>query len=88
MVAAKADGTRMFRTYRKSGGVIVALNTDHPFYKRVYAPLLDDSDPRRKSTRQQIELLLLAAARSEAAVGREAEKFLSYWSDVVATFLQ
>lgn len=88
MVVAKADGTRMFRTYRKSGGIVLALNTDHPFYKRVYAPLLDDSDLRRKATRQQIELLLLAAARTEASVGKDAEKFLSYWSDVVATFLQ
>ena len=88
MVVANADGTRLFRTYREAGHVVMALNADHPFYKKVYAPLCDDADPRMKTIRQNIELFLLAAARSEAAIGNRAVAFLAYWSDVTSTFLQ
>ena len=66
----------------------MALNADHPFYKKLYAPLCDDVDPRLKQIRQQVELILFAAARSEVVVGTSSEKFLQYWSDVVATFMQ
>jgi hypothetical protein len=88
MVVATAEGTRLFKTYRKSGHLVMALNSDHPFFKKVYAPLCDDIDPRRKMMRQQLELLLFAAARAEVSVGKNSEKFLGYWSDIVATFLQ
>jgi len=88
MVVANANGARLFRTYRDAGHLVMALNADHPFYKKVYAPLCDDGDPRRKAIRQHLELILLAAARTEAAVGKVSKPFLTYWSDVLATFLQ
>jgi hypothetical protein len=88
MVVANANGARLFRTYRDAGHLVMALNSDHPFYKKVYAPLCDDGDPRRKAIRQHLELILLAAARTEAAVGKVSKPFLTYWSDVLATFLQ
>jgi hypothetical protein len=44
------------------------LNPEHPFYKLVYKPLLESDDPRDEVVRSQIDLLLLAAARTEALV--------------------
>jgi hypothetical protein len=88
LVVANGDHTSMFRTYRKDGHIVMALNADHPFYKKLYAPLCDDADPRLKPIRQQLELVLFAAARSEVVVGTSADKFVKYWSDVVATFMQ
>lgn len=88
LVIANGDHTSMFRTYRKDGHIVMALNADHPFCKKLYTPLCDDADPRLKQIRQQLELVLFAAARSEVVVGKSAEKFMQYWSDVVATFMQ
>jgi len=88
MVVMNRNNTQMFKTARQGGHILLTLNADHPFYKKLYAPLCDDSDPRLRTVRQQIELFLFAAARSEIVVGKSADKFLSYWSDIVATFLQ
>jgi hypothetical protein len=88
MVVMNRDSTEMFKTARQGGHILLTLNADHPFYKKLYAPLCDDSDPRLKTLRQQIELFLFAAARSEIVVGKSADKFLRYWSDIVATFMQ
>lgn len=89
IVEGDVGGTRLFRTYRRDGQLILALNVDHPFYKRLYKPLSEREDPGTVALRRHLDLILLAAARSEAAVGEKlSRRFLDTWSDAVATFLQ
>lgn len=75
-----------------NGKFVLALNPAHPFYKKVYQPLLDSDQPKDKALRMHIEFLLIAAARSEATVsGKVAAetlaKFRREWSDTLAAFL-
>ena len=72
--------------------VVLVINPDHPFYKQVYRPLVESDRPEAKSLRTQLELILLAAARSEATLHSpdEATRISSHrkaWSDALATFL-
>lgn len=71
--------------------LILAFNPTHPFYTRVYGPLLESDAPRDREVRHQIELLLLSAVRAEAALSaRDAEQartFRREWSTNLAAFL-
>ncbi len=84
---------RSFFTYaREEGRLVLVLNPSHPFYKQVYQPLADSPTPRDRQLRTQLELLLLALARAEAAEeGADAltcmEGLRLAWSDILATFL-
>ena len=83
----------MFFDYaRDNGRLLLVLNPDHPFYRLVYKTLLESEDPRDETIRSQIDLLLLAAARTEALLEgtdavKLAEQLRSGWSDTLATFL-
>jgi hypothetical protein len=89
IIEDEVGGTRFFRSFRRSGQLVLTLNTDHPFYRRLYRPLSERDEPGVASLRQQFDLFLLAAARSEAAVGVSASRrFLDTWSNSVATFLR
>jgi len=84
--------TAFFNYARDKGRLVLVLNPDHPFYKIVYKPLLGSDNPRDATIRSQIDLLLLAAARTEALLdGKDAlnfaEKLRKGWSDTLATFL-
>ena len=84
--------TAFFNYARGTGKLILALNLDHPFYKLVYGPLLERESPSDEIVRSQIELLLLAAVRSEALLEdaeslKVAEQLRTGWSDTLATFL-
>jgi hypothetical protein len=83
-----AEGTRFFTSHYREGQLVLVLNTDHPFYRRVYAPLSLMEGAAGQALRQHFDLVLLAAARAEATDGRHGESFLRFWSDVIATFLQ
>jgi hypothetical protein len=68
------------------------LNPQHPFYKQIYQQLAESDTPRDQQIRTQLELLLLAAARSEAAENNpraiaQLERQRRLWSDTLATFL-
>ncbi len=88
IVVGNSDGTRFFRSYHRDGQLVLALNTEHPFYRRIYAPLSEREDSCGKDLRRHLDLVLLAAARSEVTSGSQAGEFLDAWSDVIATFLQ
>lgn len=89
IVEGDAGGNRFMRCYHRDGQLILALNTDHPFYRRLYHPMCERDEPLAASFRQQLDLVLLAAARAEAAVGTSmADRFLESWSNTMATFLQ
>lgn len=84
--------TVFFDYARDNGRLLLVLNPEHPFYKLVYKPLLESEDPRAETIRSQIDLLLLAAARTEALLEgtdavKLAEQLRSGWSDTLATFL-
>jgi len=89
--SAKSDSAEFF-TWRLDGdGVVhVAVNEDHPFYKRLYAPLCELRD---SSISMALECLLLAAARAEVGVrgnndqGKYLARHRQEWSDALAVFL-
>ena len=81
-----------FNYARDEGRLVLVLNPEHPFYSVVYKPLLESDNPRDETVRWQIDLLLLAAARSEALLEdneslKVAEQLRACWSDTLATFL-
>ena len=89
LVEGDKGDTRFFHSYFDGQQVVLALNTDHPFYKKFYKPLSDRGDDMSVMLRRQIDLVLLAAARAEVSSGNEkATSFLDEWSNVVAVFLQ
>jgi len=85
--------TSFFNHARYDGRLLVILNPDHPFYRHVYKPLLESGAPRDRTLRTQLELLLLAAARSEAfhddtEVIEILERHRRDWSNSLAAFLK
>lgn len=84
--------TAFFNYARAEGRLVLVLNPEHPFYKLVYKPLLESDNPSDETVRSQIDLLLLAAARTEALLESKdtlevAEQLRTGWSDTLATFL-
>lgn len=74
------------------GMFVLVLNPDHPFYKKVYKPLIESDAKESKEFRSQIELMLLSCARAEAATTRHSQKELleqlrKTWGDNLAAFL-
>lgn len=81
-----------FTYFVKDGLFLLVVNPEHPFYRKVYKPLLDSDSAESKALRSQIDLLLLANARAEAAATRDAQResfaqLRKTWSDNLATFL-
>ena len=92
IVETSVRDTSFFDYARHNGRVILVLNPDHPFYKQVYKQLAESDTPHDQQLRTQLELLLLAAARSEAAEDNpgsiaQLERQRQLWSDTLATFL-
>jgi len=68
------------------------LNPEHPFYRAIYRPLMESDKKEFEAIRQQLDLLLLAAARAEALAATRTEResvmrLRRTWSDTLATFL-
>ena len=92
IMPAALSETAFFNYVRDDGRLLLVLNREHPFFKAIYRRLLDSESPQDKALRSQIDLLLLAAARTEALVDDQqaiqaVEAFRSGWSDALATFL-
>jgi hypothetical protein len=84
--------TSFFSFAFKDGLLVLIMNPEHPFYKKIYRPLIENETRENKELRSQLDLLMLAAARAEAAATREPQRealaqFRKTWSDNVATFL-
>lgn len=90
VVIRKERAAAFFTPVLVDGTVVVVINENHPFYERIYRPLLD-GDRRAESARKEIELLLLAAARAElenaGARSTNHETFRNEWGLTLATFL-
>lgn len=83
-------GPEFYSVQLRRGVVNVTMNSDHPFFSRVYRQLIDHSD---KAHRDVVERLLLAAARAdlEAATSGEREcvvRLRRAWGDALAAFLE
>jgi Histidine kinase-, DNA gyrase B-, and HSP90-like ATPase len=90
IVEAAVKDTCFFTFARDGQRLVLVLNPDHPFYREIYKPLTDGDDPRNQRLRAKLELLLLAAARSEAGAGgkrRDLGRYRLDWSNTLATYL-
>jgi hypothetical protein len=92
IVQDSVKDTSFFTYAFKDGLLVLVVNPEHPFYKKVYKPLIENETRENRELRSQIDLLLLAAARAEAAATRNPQRealaqFRKVWSDNVATFL-
>jgi len=90
---AKIKDTSFYCFAIKNGHFILIVNPEHPFYKKLYSSLTDDSNPNVKELRCQLDLMLLAAARAEAMIAKKVdaetvEKFRHSWSNILATFFK
>lgn len=81
----------VFFTYAHDGKrLVLLLNPDHPFHAKIYRPLVESELTADTEVRVKLELILLAAARAEAAranSGRFAAEHRAVWSRTLAAFL-
>ena len=92
IVSDEVRDTSFFTYAMKEGAFVLVLNKDHQFYRKVYLPLVENETTANKDLRASIELLILAAARAEAATAKESHREVlgqarKAWSDNLATFL-
>jgi hypothetical protein len=92
IIQESVKDTSFFSPVVRDGLLVLILNPEHPFYKKVYKPLIENETKENQLLRSQIDLLLLSAARAEAAFTRGADRealaqFRKVWSDNLATFL-
>jgi hypothetical protein len=87
LIADSLKTARMFQASRTNGKVVIVLNNEHAFYRRVYLPLSESNEPGLQRLKQQIDLVLLSAARAECMGKPNAQEFLTNWSDVLNAFL-
>ena len=92
IIQDQVKDTSFFSFAVKEGLFVLVLNPEHPFYRKLYKPLIESESNESQALRTQIELLLLSAARAEAAVPREGQReslfqFRKSWSDNLGTFL-
>jgi hypothetical protein len=92
IVEAEMKESTFFTFAITNGNFVLVLNPEHPFYRRVYRPLLESDAIGAKEARTHLELILLASARAEAgasnAGGRRAiAEQRTRWSDTLATYL-
>lgn len=80
-------GAPFYRTKVVGRSIVILINTEHPFYERVYQRLLTES-PIGKTG---IDLLLMAVARSEVLGSGETREWYhdqkQEWSQHLRTFL-
>jgi hypothetical protein len=82
--------TSFFTLAHDGERLVLVLNPDHPFYREIYKPLSEGEAPRDPQLRAKLELLLLAAARSEAGAKGKVPALAKHrleWSNTLAAFL-
>ncbi len=90
IVEGAVKDTSFFSYAHDGQRLVLVLNPDHPFYREIYKPLADGDSPRDQQLRAKIELMLLAAARSEAAAKGKDQALARQrleWSNTLAAFL-
>lgn len=90
IVEHAARDTSFFTIAQDGERLVVVLNPEHPFYREIYRPLFEGESPANPQLRSKLELLLIAAARSEAATGGTVPALAKHrleWSNTLAAFL-
>lgn len=84
--------TAIYDIIRDAKTMVVLLNRAHPFFRKVYAPLAERDDAESQKIRHHLDLLVLAAARSEEVfTNRLRPSILRYreeWSKALAAYLK
>ncbi len=84
-------GTRLFDAYALEELLLVVLNSQHPFFTKIYQPLLERAGTEDERLRTKLDLLILGLARAEAAAPDEAEAsghLTQRWSEILTEFLK
>lgn len=73
--------------------LIIILNKEHPFYDRVYVPIVKSTNLDARVISQNLELMLFAAARAECSLleidkQQVAQSLRESWSKAMAAFLE
>ena len=82
-----------FEPELSGGRLTVALNGQHPFVRKACGKMLDAGGDGESASVKNLELLILAAARSEVMLVNDkraskwARQFRESWSNILATFL-
>lgn len=89
IVEATVTDTCFFNYAHDGERLVLVLNPEHPFYREIYKPLADGDSSRDQQLRAKLELLLLAAVRSEVAMGKDQTlaRHRLEWSNTLASFL-
>lgn len=75
------------------GRLTVVLNEQHPFVRSAYGIASGATGPVTEATQKSLEVLILAAARTEVMMGNNrkgkkwTKEFRKSWSNILATFL-
>jgi hypothetical protein len=85
---APLESQQFFDVAARAGEVVVTINTDHPFYDHLYAPVPGGEKDLR---RDALECVVLAAARAYLAVsggpGQDGiKRYWTQWGDAIAAF--
>ena len=92
LVEDQSSGASFFQPLVSGNCVVGVIDTRHRFYKSIYAPLIDGKVEDLQSVTRALQLLLLSAARAEAAFTRKQDvdtiaRFRKEWSDVLNVLL-
>jgi hypothetical protein len=90
IIVRPMKGPSFFEPFLVDRKLVVIVNSDHPFYEKVYR-LLGSAAGLPAGLQKGVELLLLSAARAEAWAGKRGaaklSKFRVDWSNSLAAFL-
>ena len=90
IVEHAVNDTSFFTLAHDGDRLVLVLNPEHPFYREIYKPLSESESAQNPQLRAKLELLLLAAARSEAGARGKAPLVAKHrleWSNTLAAFL-
>ena len=91
--AGPSDDVCFFEPDLKGARLTVVLNVRHPFVQRACAKLLDGNRNAEGPADKNLELLILAAARTEVTLAHDKRtkkwmrQFRESWSNILAKFL-
>ena len=92
LVEDSDPSTTFYDVLHEEGRLVVTVDRQHRFFKHVYTPLVEEASDGGTPQEQGIRLLLMSAARAEAALAAEhgpaIRRFREEWSRVLATFLE
>lgn len=84
VVESASGEPSFFQPIVRNGRLSVVINSEHPFYRRVLAPLYKGN----QAATDLLHLMLIAAARAESTSSTKGAKdFRVKWSNVLAAFL-